>query len=416
MSTKRKWFVGIDWATEEHAACLTDDNGDVLAERMFPHTGEGLSGLCSWILEKTKAEPSAVLVGIEVPHGPVVETLLERGMVVHAINPKQLDRFRDRFTVAGAKDDRRDARVLADSLRTDPRSYRHLERTAPLVLELREQSRMLEEIKEERNRLTNRLGQQLLRYFPQMLKVDDDLGSAFFLDLWAAIPTPGHAALAGPKLVSKIISENSIRRWKAEKLLPLLREKPLTVAPGTAAAATAHITALSERIRLLNKQRRAVLHQLDQLTEKLAAKETEPGQKREQRVVGILGSLPGVGRIVLATLLAEAFQLLGQRDYHALRTMCGVAPVTKSSGKRSGSRSVVVMRYACRRALREALYHWSRVAVQRDPKSKAAYAALRARGHSHGRALRTIGDRLLQLACAMLRDQKTYDVSRRIAA
>ena len=55
------------------------------------------------------------------PHGPIVEMLLERGFAVFAINPKQLNRFRDRFTVAGAKDDRRDAHVLGDSLRTDRR-------------------------------------------------------------------------------------------------------------------------------------------------------------------------------------------------------------------------------------------------------------------------------------------------------
>lgn len=48
-------------------------------------------------------------MAIEVPHGPIVETLLERGFRVYVVNPKQLDRFRDRFTVAGAKDDRRDA-------------------------------------------------------------------------------------------------------------------------------------------------------------------------------------------------------------------------------------------------------------------------------------------------------------------
>jgi transposase len=48
-----------------------------------------------------------------------VEVLVERGFHVFAVNPKQLDRFRDRHMVAGAKDDRRDALVLADSLRTD---------------------------------------------------------------------------------------------------------------------------------------------------------------------------------------------------------------------------------------------------------------------------------------------------------
>jgi hypothetical protein len=52
--------------------------------------------------------------------------LLERGFAVYAINPKQMDRFRDRFTVAGAKDDSRAAGVLGDSLRPDRRAFRRL--------------------------------------------------------------------------------------------------------------------------------------------------------------------------------------------------------------------------------------------------------------------------------------------------
>jgi transposase len=58
--------------------------------------------------------------------------------------------------------------------------------------------------------------------------------------------------------------------------------------------------------------------------------------------VAILKSLPGIGRINLATLLAEASGPLSRRDYQALRTLSGVAPVTKRSGKSH----VVVMRYA----------------------------------------------------------------------
>jgi len=57
----------------------------------------------------TRAAATAIAVAIEVPHGPIVEARLERGFRGYAINPKQLDRFRDRFAVAGAKDDRRDA-------------------------------------------------------------------------------------------------------------------------------------------------------------------------------------------------------------------------------------------------------------------------------------------------------------------
>jgi hypothetical protein len=66
--------------------------------------------------------------------------------------------------------------------------------------------------------------------------------------------------------------------------------------------------------------------------------------------------------------------------------------------------------------VRNALYHWSRVAVQNDPVAKARYAALRARGKSHGQSLRAVADRLLGVLCAMLRDQTEYRPPQEVAA
>jgi len=376
---ERRWYVGVDWATQEHVVCLLDDQGNVLGERAFAHSGEGIATMGSWLLDSTGAQPSHLHVAIEMPHGAVVETLLERGMVVHAINPKQLDRFRDRFTVAGAKDDRRDARVLGDSLRTDAPCFRQLRVDDPTVIQLREWSRIAEDLGQERVRLSNRLRQQLLRYYPQMLQLGDELESEWFLALWEMAPSPQQTTRLREPKVSKLLKEHRIRRFDAGHVLTVLREKPLIVAPGTTEAAVAHITSLVARIRLLNRQHKEALQRLDQLTTELAAKEPEPGQGHEQRDVEVLRSLPGIGRIVLATLLAEAWQPLGQRDYHTLRALSGVAPVTRNSGKRSGNRSIVVMRQACNMRLRQAVYHWARVAAQYDPKSRAAYVALRAR-------------------------------------
>jgi len=99
----------------------------------------------------------------------------------------------------------------------------------------------------------------------------------------------------------------------------VLRKQPVRVAAGTAEAASAHITTLIARIRLLNGQLKEAHRQLDALTERLIPQaEAGPGQ-RKQHDVEILASLPGVGRIVLATLLTEAFDALQRRDYAALR-------------------------------------------------------------------------------------------------
>ena len=184
-----RWFVGVDWASETHQVCLLDAEGKILGERAFAHGGAGLAEMAEWLLATTRAVAAVIAVAIEVPHGPVVETLLERGFAVHAVNPKQLDRFRDRFTVAGAKDDRRDAHVLADALRTDRPCFRALGLADPLAIELREWSRMAEDLQQERNRLANRVREQLWRYYPQALKLGEDVAAAWFLELWRAPST-----------------------------------------------------------------------------------------------------------------------------------------------------------------------------------------------------------------------------------
>jgi hypothetical protein len=113
MTEDIEWFVGFDWANQTHVACLLDRNGQVVGERKVAHGGAELGEFCDWLVAKSGAPPARIGDAIETAHGPVVETLLERGFAVFAINPTQLDRFRDRFTMAGAKDGRRDAHVLS---------------------------------------------------------------------------------------------------------------------------------------------------------------------------------------------------------------------------------------------------------------------------------------------------------------
>src|SRR3954470_1807639 len=123
------------------------------------------------------------------------------------------------------------------------------------------------------------------------------------------------------------------------------------------------------------------------------------------RDAAILSSLPGIGTVTLATLLSEAAGPISRRDYAALRTLSGVAPVTKRSGKSC----IVTMRYAAQVRLRNAVFHWARVAALNDPTCRSRYAALRARGHSYGRALRSVADRLLGMACVLLQRQVLFD-------
>jgi transposase len=396
------WFAGVDWGSEKHQVCLLDAAGKVVGEREFRHGGAGLAALCDWLVSAA-GEPGRVAVAIEVPHGPVVDALLDRGFAVHAINPKQLERLRDRVSLAGAKDDRRDARVAAGGLRTDPHLFRPIEAGDPAVIALREWSRLAEELQQERMRLGNRIRQQLWRYYPQLLEVSDDVTVEWVLDLWTLAPTPAKAARLRASTLVRLLQKHRIRRVDAEKVLGLLRQPAITVAEGVTEAAVLHLRSLVARLRLANREFHQAERKLDELC--TALRENTAAAGGVPCDAAVLRSLPGVGTVTLAILLTEAAGPISRRDYPAFRTLSGVAPVTKRSGKSC----LVSMRYAAQVRLRNAVFHWARVAVLNDPKCRSRYAALRARGHSYGRALRGVADRLLGVACVLLQRQVLFD-------
>lgn len=107
MCDEFRW-AGVDLGRESNQVCLLDSDGNRLGERAVRLTSGDLSQFVAWFLEHSGGQPCNVHVALERPHGALVEVLLRHEFVVYSINPKQLDRFRDRHTIAGAKDDRRD--------------------------------------------------------------------------------------------------------------------------------------------------------------------------------------------------------------------------------------------------------------------------------------------------------------------
>jgi transposase len=403
------FYVGVDWGSQQHQVVVLDHARQVVEERQVAHTAEALAEFGDALTRWTAGRPETLAVAIEMPRGAVVELLLERGVHVFALNPRQLDRFRDRFSMAGAKDDRRDAWVLAQSLATDRVAFRRVAPEDATIIHLRELSRLETELEEELRRLTNRLRDQLHRIFPQVLGVCPAADEPWLWDLLTEAPTPPAARQLSQAAVARLLKAHRIRRLSAEQVHQVLQTPAPFVAPGTQAAVQEHIALLLPRVRLTHTQRQQCRRRLDQVLEQVAAPvEGQPGP----RDATILRSLTGVGRIVAARLFAEAARPLAERDYHALRTLAGVAPVTRQSGKRREVR----MRYGCDRRVREAVYHWARIASQREPRWRAYYARLTARGCSHGRALRSLGDRLLAILMAMLRTRTVYDPQRGQAA
>ena len=211
-----------------------------------------------------------------------------------------------------------------------------------------------------------------------------------------------------PAAIARVLTRGRITRLTPGEVVRTLRAPALPMAPGLTEALAHRVALLLPHLTLLHAQRRAVEKQLAAALDALAG---PPGQDREHHDVTILRSWPGIGIRIAATMLAEAHAALEARDYHALRTRAGLAPVTKASGKTRH----VQMRYACHARLRSACYHWARTAMRADAHTRMAYDTLRQRGHGHARALRGVADRQLAVLIAMLRTGTCYDPSRRRA-
>ena len=395
--------VGIDWGSESHQVCRIDGEEEP-KQRSFPHTGEGLRALVEFAVEG-EIPPEQIAVAIEVNHGAVVEALLAKGLLVYSINPKLLDRLRDRFSMAGAKDDRRDAFVLASCVDSDAHAFRRIELGNEENARLQAATRLREDLKSDRRANASRLWNELREYRPALLALCSGADESW---LWALIekaPSPSEGAKLTSARIGAILKKHRIRRLNALEVRTVLRGDVLSLRSVYIESHVAKVLVLIARLKLAQAQIVAVEKQIKaSLAERVKSEE-----RTERRDLTILLSLPGFGSLTVATALGESGDAFERRDYNALRSICGAAPVTKQSG---GTR-YVLMRKVCQPRLRVALHLSALQAIRVDPKFGDLYTRARARGQTVGRAIRNIVDRLLFLAIQLLKKNQLYDISLR---
>ena len=257
------------------------------------------------------------------------------------------------------------------SLRTDLPLFRRLQQESAQTIRLRELSRLEDDLAQDHNRLINQLREQLHRYFPQLLQISSAAEDAWVWDLIEIAPVRALACKLTRGRIERVLKRHRIRRLTSEEVMAALRLPALKLAPGSAEAASEHALLLLPRLRLIRKQRVDIGTRIEILLNELSKVGSDTRDQGPERPtdVAVLRSLPGVGRIVAATLLAEAWQAIADRDYQALRSYAGVAPVTRQSG----NKKIVVMRRGCNNRLRNAVYHWSRVATMCDERSRSYY-------------------------------------------
>ncbi len=162
--------------------------------------------------------------------------------------------------------------------------------------------------------------------------------------------------------VENLLKQHRIRRMNAHQVLQILKTPGFPVADGTVQAACANLEIAFQQLELIQQQHRKINRKIETVIERLCESAEDESGHSWQRDVNLLSSIPGIGHKILATLLSEAPDAWQRRDLPALRCLCGIAPITKQSGK---SR-LVIRRLACNGLLRNASYHWANIAIRRQ--------------------------------------------------
>src|SRR5829696_2466018 len=392
-------FLGDDWAEAHHDIEIEDDSGKVLARRRLPEGLAGITALHELVAEHLdpSAEPDQVQVGIETERGPWVQALLAAGYVVYAVNPMQVARYRERHSTSGAKSDAADAHVLAEIVRLDRSHHRPVAGDSEIAEHIKVAARAHQSLIWSRVRQVNTLRSLLREYYPAALAAfGTDLADRDALAVLAAAPTPDQGRRLSQTRIETLLRKAGRQRnlaAAATKIRAALTSEQLTARPGVVPAYAASASALI-----------AVLVTLVAQTEVLAGQvEQGFGQHPD---VEIYRSQPGLGMILGARVLAEFGDDPDRyADAKSRKNYSGMSPITKASG----TKRVVLARYARNRRLGDALFLQAYSALRASPGARAFYDRQRDHGATHYQALRALANRLVGILHGCLRNHTLYD-------
>lgn len=385
-------FAGVDWASQQHAACVVDGDGRIAEGGRYRHDERGIRALCARLIEL-----GVLLVAIERPDGLLIERLLDAGLHVIAVHPNQVAASRPRFSAAGGKSDTFDAFVLAELARTDSHRFRVLVPDSDQTKALRALTRAREELVETRVALANSLRAQLACFWPGATAIFADIDSPIALAFLRRYPAPPDARGLGEQRLERFLARNHYcGRRPARELLARLRG----AAQGRADALESE--ARRQIVLGLVAALEPIVAQIAQLTSEIRA------SLHEHPDAPIFTSLVRDAKTAIcpATFIAEMGDCRPRYPTKAaLAADSGQAPVAKESGKSRRAQ----FRWACDHRLRDAFSTLADTSRHHNPWAADIYDRARARGASHPHAVRILGRAWAGVIWRIWHDHTTYD-------
>ena len=387
------FFCGIDWSDKDFVIVIVDQEGDTAKSFRVNNNAEGFTELINRVRTVT-TDKDNILFTIETPNSPLVDFLMDEGYTVYAINPKAVDRYRDRYRVSKAKDDFFDALVLANIIRTDRNRHRPIVPASDLVRELKILTQDREKLGQTKTKFINQLRSCLKAYYPEACRLFSDLASPSAFTFLKLFPSWEDLNRKSEKQILHLLKKRKVNNPSLlKKILHHARKAPIPIDPVVKRAKSRQMIAIVEQLITLCNQMEKYDREIERLLDKHSDKD-------------IFLSLPGAGVNLASRILSHLgddrtrYQCVGE-----VRPLAGVAPVTKQSGKYKSVR----FRYGCRKPFRNALQLFAFCSLTRSQWAYHYYHKHRKMGKTHNHALRLLADKWLKIIFSMWKNHCKYE-------
>lgn len=396
-------IVGVDVAKRRHWATILNRDGFSLSQPFrFQNTRDGFLRLRARVeAAKQHTGCTRVVVGVE-PSGhywkPLAWFLKHTGYEVVLVNPYHVKRSKEIEDNSPTKSDQKDAGLIADLVRQG--KYMSCILPKPVYADLRNLYVARESQRKQMNRALNRLEAWLDEYFPEFMQVFKSITRKAAMWVLEHLPLPDDILGVTVEDLCECLKRASSGRvgMKRAKALRQAAERSIGITEGLKGA--------RQRLQCCLGEVRFYSVQLSLTESKMAEVLEETG------FAEVLLSVPGVGMVSAAGLLAEIGDVADYTHHRQLQKLAGLNLTEQSSGERRGKRTISKRG---RPGLRSVLYQISMSLVRNNSEFRALYQQLRTRSHNplpRTSAMVAIMSRALRVLFYLARRRETYDGSK----
>lgn len=386
------YIVGIDIGKNHHEASIVSPEGKQIGRSLrFATTHKGADSLMSFIFKNIGNSPC--VFGMEATGHywyPIYSFLKAKGYTIYVINPIQSDSLRKMY-IRQTKNDSIDSFFIAEVIRFG--QFGTTSMADENILAMRQLCRYRDSVISSRTEIKLRIGTIMEQIFPEYEKQFSSLWVSTSMGILEKYLTPENIENAPIDELFEIIKDKSHNRLTKAKAISIKEAAADTFGIKIAQDAFSfQLKQLIDRMNFLDKQIEALDCQILEYYEKFDC---------------YLHTIPGIGMIAAATILAEIGDISRFKSSSALVAFAGIDPTVRQSGEFSSTHNHMSKRGSP--YLRHAIFLAATTCSFHNSPLNAYYKKKRDQGKHHLTATGAVARKLTTIIYAVLRDSKPYE-------